>query len=144
MRAGGPPKLTYSGHENLTKSLFQKFWFVLNHHHPPPVFHRTKCSPLFIFPPFSSRQINCTTRHSYLFISVISPSFFFFLFACSMCPIHHPYPPPDPRHPRTFVCTNVVCNRRFNKQKNVHVNADRFQLGDRAPNYVESTHPSES
>lgn len=78
--------------KNLMKSLPQKHWFVSPH---PPVFHRTKCSLCYLsisfFFPFSSRQIKCTTRHSYLFISVVSLPHFF---ACRMYthPPHLPSP----------------------------------------------------
>ena len=97
---GWIPKLSYSVHENLASEIFVCF------HHPPPphlfFIGQNVLGYLSVFPRFSSLQINCTTRHSSLFISVVVFPHFF---ACRMYPNHRPHPTTASSH----VCLYTSC-----------------------------------
>jgi len=108
------------------KSLTQKVFACL-HRPPPPVFHRTKCYALHylsLLSSFSSRQITCTTRHSYRFVCYLFS--FFSHVACTHITLPTPHPTTASSH---VCCTHVVCNRRFAKtQKRADVHAPRLEV----------------
>jgi len=115
--ACGSLKLTYSVHENLVSKTFTTPSHPLPLP-PPPVFHRTNCYPLFIYPPafvrFTGKLIVPLDIHISLHLCPLSLPFILRMSLVS----HHL---PIPQHLRTFVHKLYVTEGSM--RNNVHVNA---------------------
>jgi len=114
------------------KILFQRFLFVLTITTPHLLFfllHRTRCSPLFYLSSlvFGSWQFDCTTRHSYLFISAV-PFPRFSHVNVYPSPPHRPQPSP---HHGVFICLFVpmLYVTEGPKKQKIFMRIHRLQLG---------------
>ena len=126
--ACGSLKLTYSVHEDLVSKTFTTPSPPLPLP-PPPVFHRTNCYPLFIYPCLRSVHGKLIVPLDIHLSSplVVIASLHFSHVACT--PITLPILPTA----SSDVCAQVVCNRRFNKTKCPCERTHRFRLASCLP-----------